>query len=335
MTFLAPEFLLLLLLLPVAAAIMVARGRARAAAVQRVGESELMRYLSSQVSPARRLWKAGLWLAALGSLVIALARPVWGADVEVIETQGVAVMVVLDVSSSMDARDVAPSRLERAKLDLRTLFEGLAGNQIGLILFAGTAYVQLPLTSDVFSAEVFLNAASSGAITQQGTAIDSALRLALDSLKDYDPAQSVIVLASDGESQQGDPLLGAQLAADRGIKIYTVGYGTAEGSTIPVLDSTGKQIPKVNRANGQPVITQLSEQTLRTIAQQTGGSYARGGDGGVIPMLINQVNALPGGKLGQQTAARQVERFEIFVLIAVLALTMEILLPETRGRAVG
>jgi hypothetical protein len=114
-----------------------------------------------------------------------------------------------------------------------------------------------------------------------------------------------------------------------------VGYGTAAGSTIPVLDSTGKQIPKVNRANGQPVITQLSEQTLRTIAQQTGGSYARGGDGGVIPMLINQVNALPGGKLGQQTAARQVERFEIFVLIAVLALTMEILLPETRGRAVG
>lgn len=330
MTFINAPVLLLLLFLPLVILLMIWRGRVRAAIVRRIGDPDLMRYLSAQVSRARRFWKGTLWLIAAASLVIALARPVWGVEAEIVETQGVAVMVVLDVSLSMDARDVTPSRLERAKLDLHTLFEKLEGNEIGLIVFAGTAFVQFPLTNDVSSAEVFLDAANTGAITQQGTAIDGALRLALDALKTHEPAQSIIVLVSDGENQESDPSLAAGIAAQTGIVIHVLGYGTPEGATIPIPGPGNTTTSKTDKA-GNVVVSHLNEPGLQTIAQLAGGTYQRAsGSGQEIATLVNTINQVPGAALGKRTLTRPVERFGIFVLIAVLALTLEMLLPETR-----
>jgi Ca-activated chloride channel homolog len=332
MTFTALSVLVLLLMLPLMALLMLWRGRVRAAAVRRIGDADLVRYLSAQVSPTRRFWKSVLWLAAVGSLILALARPVWGVDTEVIEAQGVSVMVVLDVSTSMDAQDIAPSRLERAKLDLHTLFNGLTGHEIGLILFAGTAFIQFPLTSDIPSAQVFLNAANTSAITRQGTAIDSALRLAMDAFDDRRAAQSIIVLVSDGENWEVDPMLAAGIAAERGIRIHALGYGSIEGAPIPIRHPDGSVTYKADQGNNV-ILSRLNETTLQSIAGATGGRYQHASESGTeVATLVNEINAVEGGALNSQMATRQVERFGIFVLLAVLALTLEMLLPETRRR---
>jgi len=264
------------------------------------------------------------------ALIIAIARPVSGVEADIIETQGVAVMVVLDVSASMDAQDIKPSRLERAKLDLRDLFQALAGNELGIVLFAGDAFVQCPLTNDVDSAITFLNAANSSSITRQGSSIETALRLAIDSFDERIAAHSIIILVSDGENQEGDPLLAAQDAADRGIIIHAVGYGGFDGVPIPFTNADGLTEYKADRS-GKVVLTRLYEDLLVQIAGSTGGLYRQvSGGGEEIKSLAGRINAIEGEVLESRLSNRPVERFGIFVFLALLALTVEILLPEAR-----
>ena len=333
MMFAYPLALLLLLLLPVAGGFLIWRSRARENALHRIGDTRMVGTLLSGVSSNRRRWKTILWLIAVGMLIIALAQPAWGMAAEVVETQGVAVIAVLDVSKSMDAEDVGPSRLERAKLDLQELFGALEGNDIGLILFAGNAYVQLPLTNDVHTATTFLQAASSQSITRQGTALEEALRLAIDSFDARLAADAVIVVASDGENHEGDPSAAAEDAADRGITIHTLGYGQEEGATIPVRTGSGSTEIKTDRS-GSVVLTRLDETALQQIAETTGGSYRRAGSSGsAISRLAEAIRAQDAGSLGEQTTTRRIQRFGIFVALALLALSAEMLLPETEGAA--
>ncbi|HEX2620900.1 MAG TPA: VWA domain-containing protein, partial [Phototrophicaceae bacterium] len=243
-----PVILLLLILLPVIGALFVWRTHVRQAALLRVGED--VTRLVEPISQNKRRWKSALWLASVGLVIVALARPVWGLDADIVETRGVAVVVVLDVSASMDAQDVLPSRLEKAKLAIRELLRGAEGNLFGLVLFAGDAFVQFPLTTDVDSALTFVHAASSKSISRQGTAIEDALRLALGTLDERISSSSIIVLMTDGENQDGNPVSAAQEAADRGVTIHVIGYGTPDGDVIPVYDENGKVIKfKTDRAS--------------------------------------------------------------------------------------
>ncbi|MBI5669794.1 MAG: VWA domain-containing protein [Chloroflexi bacterium] len=331
MTFVYPAALLLLLLLPAVTGFLVWRERARQSALRRIGDASVIRRVMTPVSPARRWAKAALWLAAVALLIVAVARPMWGVDVEVIETQGVAVMVALDVSNSMNAADVLPSRLERAKLGLWSLVEQLQGNEVGLILFAGTAFVQFPLTTDLASAETFIKAASSAAISRQGTDIEAALRLASKAFDQRRAAQRIVVLMSDGENFEGDPLRAADEAAQQNVTIYTIGYGGTRGEAVPILDDSGNIVGYKSASNGDVVLSALDENTLQTIAERTGGMYWRAAaDGAEIASIAGQIQQREGSRLENRAQNRGVERFGIFVALALLALSLDMLLPETR-----
>jgi Ca-activated chloride channel family protein len=332
MTFANSSALLFLLLLPAAVVLFAWRGRVRTAALRRIGDITLTRVLFPQVNSSRRIWKTALWLLAVAALIVALARPVWGVEMDVIQTQGVSVMVVLDVSNSMNAEDLLPSRLERAKLAIHDILDNLAGNELGLILFAGEAYTHFPFTTDTFSAGSFLNAVTTDAITRQGTAIEAALRLAVDAFADKSGTEEFIILITDGENLEGDPLPVADEAARNGIIIHAIGYGDpVDGAPVPVYDDAGNVVDFKEDRFGQVVISRLDEIILQQITERTGGLYQRASAGGIeIVNIINQINEAEAGELGSRAEAHGVERFGIFVALALLALSLEILLPETR-----
>jgi Ca-activated chloride channel family protein len=242
-------------------------------------------------------------------------------------------MVVLDVSNSMNAQDVLPSRMERAKLAIHDLLDGLQGNELGLILFAGVAFVHFPFTTDTFSADAFVNSVNTDAITRQGTAIEAALRLAVQAFDERSGTAEIIILITDGENHEGDPLVVADEAAENGIVIHAIGFGDPiEGAPVPIYDDTGNVIDFKKDRFGQVVVSRLDETILQEITARTGGLYQRASASGIeVVNLINQINAVEAGELGSRTETHGVERFGIFVALALLALSLEILLPETRA----
>jgi Ca-activated chloride channel family protein len=326
--FVNASVLALLLILPLAVVFFVWRERVRLSSLLRIGEADLLRQLLPPTSQTRHVVKTGLWLLALAALIVALARPVWGVDAEIVETQGVSVMLVLDVSASMNAQDVAPSRLERARLMFRELIQTLAGNEIGLILFAGSAFVQFPLTTDTLSAETLVKAASSDSLSNQGTALEAALRLAVDSFDTRTSAARFIVVATDGESHDDQPLAAADEAAQRDIIIDAIGYGGAQGEPIPLRDADGNAGGYKTDAAGNLVLSALDEQTLKAITERANGVYLRGGSGDEIRVLIDQISRAQAGRLETRVSSRGVERFGMFVALALFALSLEILLRE-------
>jgi Ca-activated chloride channel homolog len=335
MSFVLPANLLLLFLVPLFIGFLIWREQKRRKSLRLIGDTDLLRSLYPQTIFTRRVWKSALWLVTIATLGVALARPVWGIDLDVVESVGVSVMFVLDVSRSMDAQDVLPSRLERAKLGLQEMFETLGGNELGLILFAGTAFVQFPLTTDSASAETFLAAATSDSISNQGTNIDAALRLALDSLDEATSAKKVIVLVTDGENQRDAPQSAVAEAVQRGVIIDTIGYGEAEGAPIPLRDHNGRITGYKSDQSGNLVLSSLDEALLKDIADRTGGIYQHAApDGQEAKRLINHINHGEAATLNRDAESHDVERFEIFVALAVLALTIETLLPVTQKKAV-
>jgi Ca-activated chloride channel homolog len=330
--------LFLLLLLPLAMLFFVWRTRVRQAALRRIGDSDLLYEMSGQMGRAgsisgARMLKTGMWLVAVAAIILALARPVWGIDESVVEVEGIAVMIVLDVSASMDAQDIQPSRLERSRLVAHDLFENMRGNDLGLILFARIPIVQFPLTNDTDSALLFLRAAGSSSITRQGTDIEEALWLALDTLDERIAAHSVIILLSDGENHEGDPRLPAQAAAARGVPIYTIGYGTPGGAPIPEYDDDGQLTGYKVDGAGNIIQTRLDEEILLEIAEISGGTYQRASNSGIeVINLLSEIAGIEQGLIEQRLQPRPVERFGLFVLLAVVALSLEIFWPEGRRR---
>jgi Ca-activated chloride channel homolog len=327
MTFVHSDTLVLLIFLIPALAFFWWRERDRSKRLRKLGNPSLLLYSVPVISSMRRNLKLALWGTASLSLTIALARPIWGEELSVVETEGVSVIVVLDVSNSMNAQDISPSRLERAKLAIQDLFDGIEGNEIALILFAGRAFVQFPLTTDVLSAATFVRTVSSDAISRQGTNIGAALQLAMDSFNDALSSQRFIILMSDGENHEGDSLKVADAAAEQGITIFTVGYGTFEGAPIPMYDQNRNEIGYRTDVDGNTILSVLDETILRAIAARTGGIYqqANSADNG-FSNLAETINAAHAEQLERRTELHGIERFGIFVAFALLALSIEILL---------
>jgi Ca-activated chloride channel family protein len=325
-----PRILALLLLIPFFLIFFIWRGIVRTTAVRRIGDAELIRVLMSQVSPARRALKSLLWLGALAALIAGLARPTWGVETELVRTQGVQVVLALDVSRSMDAEDVAPSRLERMKLDMLDLVTQLEGNDIGIVLFAGEAFTYMPMTYDTKATEIFLESISTDMTTVQGTNVTAAIQVALGMFETRTTAQPVIVLISDGENHEEDPENVAKLAADSGVIMYTMGYGTIEGSPIPIYDDFGQLVNFKSDRNGTLITSRLDPEMLQRIASATGGFYQQVGRGDPITTIAESIATLQAGELRDKLVTRPIERFGVFVALAVFALSMEILMPETR-----
>lgn len=330
-TFLYPWVLLWLAAVPVLLLFLLWTEQRRRRRLQRMGEPVLLAMLMAQVSTARRRWKAVLWLLCVALLIVALARPTWGLRTDVIETQGASVFVLLDVSTSMNAEDLAPSRLERAKLSTQDLALAIEGNELGMITFAGSAFVFFPLTTDTRSAQSFVGFVSSDTISRQGTAIGAAIDLAMASFDETQATERVIVLFSDGEDHTAETDAAVQAAIESGVTIHVVGFGTEGGGSIPIRDSAGAVVGNKLDRTGNIIITRIEEDNMQQIARRTGGVYQRIDPAGeAINNVARLINAADGSPLGEDERTAGVERFALFGALALMLLSLEMLLPETK-----
>lgn len=338
MTFAEPQYLYLALLaLPALFLLFAWSERRRRAALARLGNPGLngpaalkaIERLSASVNRRGRRQQRILWLAAVGLLLVALARPQWGEEVQNVERRGVQVMIALDVSKSMLAQDIKPNRLERAKLEIADLMQKLDGDSLGLVLFAGASFVQFPLTSDYGTARSFLSSARPTAISRPGTNVAEAIQTALGGFDENSAGQRVIVLITDGEAHEPGTLDAAQKAADAGAVIYTIGFGSPEGAPVPEVDFAGNVIGEKLDEAGQPVITRLDETTLQEIARIGGGAYYRAAaDGSELDRLAAALGELEQGALGAQLDARRIERYQIPLAAALALLVVSWLIPD-------
>jgi Ca-activated chloride channel family protein len=334
MTFAKPLFLYGLILLPLMFLFVMWAARRREAALARLGNPSLVGRLSSSVNWRGRRWRTVLWFVALTGLLISLARPQWGTETQIVEQQGIEVMVALDVSKSMLAQDVKPDRLSRAKLEIADLMTRLGGDEIGLVLFSGASFVQFPLTSDYATARTFLDNARPEVISKPGTNIGAAIRTAMSGF-DYNRAsQKVIVLITDGEDHDTDTLALAQQAADQGIMLYAIGFGSPQGEPIPEYNDQGEVIGYKKDQAGEVVLSKLDEATLQQIAQIGNGKYFRATvDGSELGALVSELNTLQKGELSSQIETWGIERFQGFLAAALIALVVMELIPDrVRGR---
>ena len=322
MTFGSPQFLLLLAALPTLALFLWWAWARRTAALRRIGDAALLERLGLAAGRRVRGLRLILWFIGVALLIMSLARPQWGSDIEIVEQRGVQVMVALDISRSMLAPDLKPTRLDRAKLEISDLISRLDGDEVGIVLFSGASFIQFPLTSDYATARTYLNHASPNAITRQGTVIAEAIETAMAGFSTKRENQKVIVIMTDGENHEGDPITAAREAAAQGAVIYTVGFGSAEGGAVPEYDERGEITSYQQDAQGQVLISRIDEVALQQIAESGGGSYFRATDSGAIARLAEEIQSFEDQSLKSEFNQRKVERFQLFLLAGALCLAL-------------
>lgn len=329
MIFAKPEYLFGLILLPFVGLFLYWAGIKRRQALGKLGEHPLLQKLTANLNRRGRSWRNVLMLLSLALLIIALARPQWGSEVREINQEGLQVMIALDVSQSMLAQDIKPTRLERAKLEIADLMNQLDGDEIGLVLFSGASFIQVPLTSDYYTALSYLESADPGVISRPGTVIGDAIRTAMFG---YDPnlsSQKVLIIMTDGEDHETDPIAAAEEVASEGVLIYTIGFGTPEGEPVPILDEYGSVLDYKRDASGEVVLSRLDETTLQSIAQSGNGKYYRASaDGSELQSLLAEIDQLQKDQLQSRIETRFIERYQIFLTLALFLLVISELIPD-------
>jgi Ca-activated chloride channel homolog len=329
------QALFALLLIPGMGLVYWLAARSRARALEQFGDSVLVQKLSASVNRRGRNWKITLVLISTSMMALALARPQFGTRVETVKTQGRDIMVALDVSNSMLAEDLAPNRLERAKLEIGRLIRGLDGDRIGLVAFAGDAFVQAPLTVDYGAALLFLNSMTTDLLSVQGTDMGIALTTALDAFDEgASRDQRVLVVVTDGEDHEGEIEAAIERAQQAGVQINTVGIGSPGGVPIPEFDGNGRRTGFMRDDEGNVVTTRLEEGVLRQIAEATGGRYvpAYGGTT-ALQGLVEEIAGVDGGELESRQVTQFDEQFQIFLGLAILMLLIETLIPDRKRKS--
>jgi len=279
-------------------------------------------------SRGRGVLKLILLLSSLFFLVLAVARPQFGSKLKEEKTEGIEMMLVVDVSNSMLAEDFEPSRLERTKYAIGKLFEGLRQDRVGLVVFAGEAKVQLPITTDYRMARAFAKRISPGLVSVQGTDLAQALSLATISFSSHtgENRSRAIILITDGEGHEGDVMAAAEQAAAEGIRIYTIGIGTPEGAPIQIDGEFLKD------EKGDMVVTKLDEQTLEALAQTTGGLYVRASKQDLgLDEVVREINELERSELETLRFEEFNEQYAYALVVALVLLLMEFALLDRRN----
>ena len=279
--FAQPTYLLLIFLIPVFFILQALVLSLRRRRIRKMGDERLVSLLMPSYSRAKTWVRLTLFSIGFFFLVIGLSRPQIGAKLKEHKTRGAEIMIVLDVSNSMLAEDYSPNRLERAKLAISRLVDKLRDDRIGLVVFAGNSFVQLPITTDYVSAKMFLSSISTESVTIQGTAIGEAINTAVKSFSAQSEKSRAVIVITDGENHEDDPVQAASQAAQLGVKVYTIGVGSPEGKPIPV----GGELMKDK--DGNIVVTRLDEAVLRDVASAGGGLYVRAGNNefGLNPII--------------------------------------------------
>ncbi len=321
------QYLWLLLLIPLFYAAYAVSRHLRRRRIGRIGDPELVSQLMPSASKAKGWVKLTLFSLGFLFFTVGLSRPMIGAKLKEHESKGVEIMIALDVSNSMLAEDYTPCRLDRAKLAVSRLVDKLREDRIGLVVFAGSAYVQLPITTDYVSAKMFLNSISTESVPIQGTALEDALNTSIRSFSAQSEKSRVIIVITDGEDHEGDPVKAAKQAAEMGIRVFTIGVGSPEGKPIPVNGELLKD------RNGDIVVTRLNEDLLKEIASAGGGAYVRAGNSefGLNP-IIDEIQKMDAEKFNSVVFEEFDEQYMYFFGIALFFFVLECLVGRRRSR---
>lgn len=327
LNFAQAQYILLLLLIPFFFLIQALVLKMRKRRLKKLGDEALVSQLMPSYSKGKVWVRLILFSIGFFFFVIGLSRPQIGAKLKEHETKGAEIMIVLDVSNSMLAEDYSPNRLERAKLAISRLVDKLRDDRIGLIVFAGNSFVQLPITTDYVSAKMFLNSISTESVPVQGTAIGEAINTAMRSFSVQSEKSRAIIVITDGENHEDDPVAAAAQAAEMGVRIYTIGVGSPEGKPIPMDGELLKD------KNGEIVVTRLDEAVLQQVAGAGNGVYVRAGNTefGLNP-IIDNIKKMEDEKYSSVVFEEYDEQFMYFLAIALFFFVMEMLIGDRRSR---
>ena len=324
-----PEYFYFLLVLPLLWGIYFYGAWKNRRNLARMGRLEILEPLMPDVSHYKRGVKFFVQQLAVILLIVMIARPQIGSKIETVKRQGVEIMIALDVSNSMLAEDITPSRLERSKLMLAKLLDELDNDKVGLIVFAGDAYTQLPITTDFVSAKMFLSNISTEMVPTQGTAIGRAIDLAMKSFTPDESADKAIIVITDGENHEDDAVAAARAAAERGVKVDVIGIGLPQGAPIPM----GRSGEFRKDRSGNVVITKLNEQMGQEIARAGGGLYVTADNtNAALRALISEVRKMKKSDVESKVYSAYNEQFMWFAAIALALLLLDVFVLDTKSK---
>ena len=321
------QYLVLLLLIPFFFLIFALVLKLRQRRIRKFGDENLVNQLMPSYAKGKAWVRLSLFAVGFFFFVIALSRPQIGAKLKEHETRGAEIMIALDVSNSMLAEDYSPNRLERAKLAISRLVDKLRDDRIGLIVFAGNSFVQLPITTDYVSAKMFLNSISTESVPVQGTAIGDAINTAIRSFSAQSEKSRAVIVITDGENHEDDPVAAAKQAADMGIRVFTIGVGSPEGKPIPMDGELLKD------KDGNIVVTRLDESVLQEVSRAGNGVYVRAGNSefGLNP-IIDNIKKMEDEKYSSIVFEEYDEQFMYFLAIALFFFVVEMLVGDRRSK---
>lgn len=319
------EYLYLLLLLPAAIALYFYVQHRTKKQLQQIGNIELLKRLMPDRNEKKSLFKFILFILTLGFLILALAQPQMGTKMEKIQRKGIDVMIALDVSRSMLSQDVAPSRLEKSKLLIQTLMQKLDGDRVGLVIFAGKSYLQMPLTVDYSSVLLYLRSINTNSVPIQGTIITDALGQCESAFKATDKKYKAIIVITDGEDHEENAIDKAEEIASEGTKIFTVGVGTPNGGTIPEYDAQGRQVGEKRDENGQVIVSKMNANMLQALAKAGNANYyLLDNSKQVADFLSKDIAKMETKTINDKVFTDFVEQFQYFLVFALLLLLADI-----------
>lgn len=329
------EFLYALLSIPVLSIIFILYRISRKKRIKSIGDKNLVKRLMPENSTFKQIYKFILLMLALLLFIIGAANPQIGSKMEEIKRQGVEVIVALDISNSMLASDVKPSRLELAKLSITRLIDNLADDRIGLVLFAGDAFLQLPLTTDYSAAKLMLSTVNPGLIEMQGTAIGRALELSLKSFSEDETRNKAIIMITDGENHEDDALSAAKDAEDAGVVIHTIGMGSIEGAPVP-RNPNNPNSGYIKSPDGKTVVSKLNANMLQQLAATAGGRFIRTTTLNTdLSELIDELAGMEQKEFGSRVYTDYEDRFQYFVAAGLFFLIIEIFVSNRRNKTIA
>ena len=325
-------FLYALGLIPIFIILYWMTNRWRKKALATYGDITIIQQLFPDVSKAKRIWKFVLFILAFLFLIIGIVNPQSGTKLEEVKRKGADIIICLDVSNSMKAQDLQPNRLEKAKHAIAKLIDKLQGDRIGIIVFGGEAYVQLPITTDYAAAKLFSESISTDMIQTQGTAIGAAINLAIESFGKDEGKNKAILIITDGENHEDDAIKAAEAAAEKGITIHTIGMGSVDGAPIPIYKNGVREGFKKDK-NGNTIMTKLNESTLQEIATASNGIFVRAtnSDAGMNHVL-DAISKLEKKEFESKIYSDYEDRFQWFIAAAFILLLIETFLTERKSK---
>ncbi len=320
-----------LLLVPLLIILFLAVRRWKKKSLAAFGDKAVISRIMPDVSLSRPAVKFVFFLLAYAMLIIGLAGPQVGAHIEEVKRKGADLMIVLDVSNSMLSQDFAPNRLENAKRALGQLVDNLHDDRIGIIVFAGEAYVQMPVTTDYSAAKMFLNTINTGIVPVQGTAIAAAVEMGMKSFNFKDGTSKAMILMTDGENHEDDAVAAAQVAHEKGVAIHVIGFGSPQGAPVPIYEN-GKQIGFHTDSAGHNVISKLDENLCKQIAVAGNGVYIRATDSNSgLGIVMDQVRKMQQKTYDSKSFKDYEDRYQFFLVIALLLLVIEFFISNRKN----